>query len=84
MRVVNYSSLRANLKQELDRVISDSDVTIVARNGEGSNVVIMSEEVYRSWHETQHLISSPKNRNLLLEAIKGLNNGEGIERGLIE
>ncbi|MCZ4343379.1 hypothetical protein O4H52_17320 [Sphingomonadaceae bacterium G21617-S1] len=39
---------------------------------------------WASIEETLYLLRSPKNAELLLEAIAGLNAGKGEERGLIE
>jgi antitoxin YefM len=84
MRVVNYSSLRANLKNELDRVILDSDVTIVARNGEENNVVIMSEEHYKALTETDYLLRSPVNKEHLLQSIEQDKAGDVVYDTLIK
>ena len=82
MRVVNFSNLRANLKQELDRVLADSDVTIVARNGEGNNVVLMSEQQYRSLTETEYLMASPANKVRLLTALAEVKQGQILQRNI--
>jgi antitoxin YefM len=84
MRVVNYTNLRKNLKEELEHVIADSDVTIVARNGEDNNVVFMSEERYRALTETEYLLRSPANRDRLLESIAQAKAGNTFQRDLIE
>ncbi|MFV0447221.1 MAG: type II toxin-antitoxin system Phd/YefM family antitoxin [Vibrio sp.] len=83
MTVVNYSELRANLKNVCDSVVNDCDtVTIQRRNSE--NVVIMSESEFNSWRETIHLMSNPHNAAWLMASIAQAERGETSERQLID
>ncbi len=68
MEVLNYSTLRSNLKAVLDSVVDDHETVIINRGDD--NAVIISLEEYNSWQETLHLLSSENNRKRLLEAIK--------------
>ncbi|OFW80409.1 MAG: hypothetical protein A2887_05610 [Alphaproteobacteria bacterium RIFCSPLOWO2_01_FULL_40_26] len=73
-REVSYSEARDNFKSCLDYVVNNSDIiTITRRNGD--DVVMMSRHDYESLEETLYLLSSPKNRKHLLDAIK--NQGKG-------
>jgi antitoxin YefM len=44
MRIVNYTSLRSNLKGYIDSVINDSDTVIINR-GRDTGIVLMSSSV---------------------------------------
>lgn len=82
MEVINYSILRNNLKEVLDKVTEDKETYIVNRGS--SNAVIISLDEYNSWKETMYLIDSELNRKRLDEAIKRLKKGEFIIKDLIE
>ena len=83
MRTVNFSEARSNLKEVLDRVVDDADVTIITRRDAG-DVVVMSLDTWNSWRETEYLSASPANARWLRESIAQLDAGEGVERELIE
>ena len=82
MEVINYSILRNNLKEVLDRVSEDKETYIVNRCS--SNAVIISLDEYNSWKETMYLMESESNRKRLEEAIEREKKGEFIIRDLIE
>lgn len=82
MEVINYSILRNNLKEVLDRVTEDKETYIVNRGS--SNAVIISLDEYNSWKETMYLMESESNRKRLEEAIEREKKGEFIIRDLIE
>lgn len=82
MLMENFSKARANLKALMDRVVADKiPLKITRQNGE--SVVMISESEWAGMEETIHLLSSPKNAERLLEAIRGLDAGEGEEHELI-
>ncbi|MFM9853762.1 MAG: type II toxin-antitoxin system Phd/YefM family antitoxin [Sphingomonadaceae bacterium] len=82
MQAISYSEARENLKSVIDRVIADSTpITITRQRGGGA--VLISESDWASIEETLYLLRSPKNAERLLEAIRGLEAGEGVERELI-
>lgn len=83
MRTVNFSEARSNLKEVLDRVVDDADVTLIKRRDAG-DVVVMSLDTWNSWRETEYLLASPANARRLLQSIAALEAGKGIERELIE
>jgi len=83
MQTLSVSETRANLKAVLDRVVEDkAPVAITRQKGEG--VVVISQSEWDSIEETLYLLRSPKNAERLLEAIRGLDAGEGEEHALIE
>lgn len=83
MNSLSVSEARANLKTVMDKVVADhAPVTIRRQRGEG--VVMVSQSDWESLEETLYLLSSPRNAERLLEAIEGLDRGEGVERELIQ
>ena len=82
MEVINYSILRNNLKEVLDRVSEDKETYIVNRGS--SNAVIITLDEYNSWKETMYLMESESNRKRLEEAIEREKKGEFIIRDIIE
>jgi len=83
MRTVNFSEARTNLKEVLDRVVDDADVTIITRR-DAKDVVVMSLDSWNSWRETEYLMSSPANAKRLLRSIAQLNAGKGVVHALID
>jgi antitoxin YefM len=83
MESLSFSETRANLKAVMDRVVDDCVPVAVTRRG-GRGVVMISQKEWDSIEETLYLLKSPKNAERLLEAIRGLEAGEGEEHELIE
>ena len=84
MNSISFSESRANLKALMDRVVADkAPVTITRARGQES-VVMISESEWSSIEETLYLLSLPKNAARLLDAVRGLEAGEGVEHELIE
>jgi len=82
MEIVNYTNFRSNLKHWLDKVIDDvSDVVIKRKNGK--DLVLISLDEYNSLKETTYLLSG-KNRDVLLDSVKELEEGKGKIKELIE
>jgi antitoxin YefM len=83
MQSLSVSETRANLKSVLDRVVADkAPIAITRQKGEG--VVMISQSEWESLEETLYLLRSPRNAARLLDAIRGLDAGEGEEHELIE
>lgn len=83
MLTETFSKARNNLKAVLDRVVADhAPIKITRQRGEA--VVIISERDWESIEETLYLLSSPRNAERLLNSIKELDAGKGIERALID
>jgi antitoxin YefM len=83
MHMLSFSDARANLKSAMDRVVADkAPLAITRQRGEG--VVMISQSEWDSIQETLYLLQSPKNAERLIEAVRGLEAGEGEEHELIE
>jgi antitoxin YefM len=83
MKAISYSEARENLKSVIDRVVADrAPIAITRQRGEGA--VLVSESDWASIEETLYLLRSPANARALLDAIRGLDAGEGEEHELIE
>ncbi len=83
MRTLTFSEARSNLKDVLDRVVDDADVTIITRRDAG-DVVVMSLDTWNSWRETEYLLSSPANARHIAKSIAELDAGKGRGRELID
>jgi antitoxin YefM len=83
MRIVNFSEARNSLKNVIDQVVEDADVTVIARR-DAPNAVVMSFDHYSSLMETVHLLSSPANVAHLARSIAQLRAGKTGRRELIE
>ena len=83
MDAISYTAVRANLSKTMERVCNDHAPIIITRKRE-SPVVMLSLEDYQAMEETTYLLRSPANALNLLESIKALEEGKGIERELIE
>ncbi len=82
MESLSFSDTRANFKAVMDRVVEDKvPIAITRQRGEG--VVMVSASEWASIEETLYLLRSPENAKRLLEAIRGLQAGEGEEHELI-
>ena len=83
METHSISETRANLKAVIDRVVADKvPIGITRQKGEG--VVMISASEWSSIEETLYLLGSPKNAARLLDAVRGLEAGGGVEHELIE
>ena len=83
MDVVTYSEARKNLKAVMDRVVDDSDFTIVTRQ-RGEPVVMVSMSEWNSIQETAHLLSSPRKAERLRASIAELEAGKVTRQALID
>ena len=81
MRTINFSDARKHLKDVLDRVVDDADVTIITRR-DADDVVLMSLDSFNSWRETLYLMSSPANARRLNESIAEARAGRARPRAL--
>jgi antitoxin YefM len=81
MNALTYSYARENLALTIKNVVSNHDPVIITKKGTDA-VVMMSLEDYESMAETTYLLRSPRNARRLLESIKQLEEGSGVEREL--
>ncbi|MFX5494303.1 type II toxin-antitoxin system Phd/YefM family antitoxin, partial [Acinetobacter baumannii] len=51
MRTVHFTDARSNLKNVIDRVVDDADVTLITRR-DAPNAVLMSQDYFDSLMET--------------------------------
>lgn len=74
MQAVSYTEARDNLKAMIDKVVADhAPLAITRQRGEGAVLVSASE--WASIEETMYLLSSPKNAERLLAAVRGFEAG---------
>lgn len=84
MRVTSYTEFRKNLAAMIDQVNDDHVPLLVTRDGGKRPAVLMALDDFASYEETAYLLSSPKNAERLMEAIREADAGGGTERTLIE
>ena len=84
MKVITYSKARNQLKAVLDRVVQDSDITIISRRDAEGDAVVMSLDSYNSIMETLYLLGNPNNAAHLARSIKQLREGKAQRRELLE
>jgi len=83
MRVVNFSEARNSLKNVIDRVVEDSDFTVIARR-DSPDAVLMSLDTFNSLMETVHLLRSPANAAHLARSIEQFRQGKIASRDLVD
>jgi antitoxin YefM len=66
---ITYTQARANLARLCDQVADNRDVVVIKRR-KGNHVALIAADELASILETLHLLSSPKNRDRLLSALK--------------
>jgi antitoxin YefM len=83
MRVISFSDARNNLKEVIDKVVDDADVTVISRR-DSPDAVVMSLDTFNSWMETVHLLKTPANAAHLEKSIRQLRKGKTRARALVE
>jgi antitoxin YefM len=83
MRIVNFSDARNSLRNVIDQVVADADVTVISRR-DAPDAVVMSFDYYSSLMETVHLLSSPANAAHLAKSLAQARSGQAQSRELIE
>lgn len=83
MQVMSFAEVSKNLDAVFNNVCINSEEVIMHKDN-GQNVVMISFEEYSSMKETSYLFSSPKNKEHMLESLKQLRKGNGVQRDLIE
>ena len=82
MKTKTYTEAREKLSEIIEKVCEDHDPYIVTKRRDKA-VVILSLEDYESLAETAYLLRSPRNARRLLESIKELEEGSGIEKDIL-
>lgn len=83
MNVLNYSSLRNNLANVLDKVNDDHMPVMITRQN-GKAAVIISLEDFKAYEETFYLMKSPKNAQRLNLSIAEAEKSKTVRHALIE
>ena len=83
MSVVTYSYARQNLAKLMDEVERDHAPIYICRQRKRGAAVLVSEKEWSSIQETLYILHNPNNARILLEGIKELDSGGGIQRDLI-
>ncbi|MBE0492583.1 MAG: type II toxin-antitoxin system Phd/YefM family antitoxin [Sulfurospirillum sp.] len=83
MQVVSMTEARNNFKAIFDAVFLNNEEVIIHRKGR-ENVVVIPFDEYSSMKETNYLLSSPKNREILMRSLKDAREGKTFEKELIE
>jgi antitoxin YefM len=83
MNAITYTEARETLAETIRRVCQDHDPIIITRKREDSVVMIALDD-FESLTETAYLLRSPRNTRRLLDSIKEIEEGKGIERALAE
>jgi antitoxin YefM len=83
MNAVSQTVAQQKLATIMEQVCSDHFPTIITRDAQPA-VVMISLEDYQSLEETAYLLRSPNNAQKLMSAIEQLENGQGMERALLE
>ena len=83
MDTIPYTTARAQLASNMNRVCENHEPLIITRNSQQS-VVMLSLADYQALEETAYLLRSPGNAKRLMDAVVELNAGKGAERTLAE
>ena len=74
MLAVNYTNLRDNMKNYMDKVTDDYETVIVTRK-DNKNVVMISEEAYNNLMENIYVMGNKNNIDWLMESKSQLELG---------
>jgi len=83
MKAISYTAARQNLAKTMEKVCKDHAPVIITRKTNDS-VVVMSLEDYEALAETAYLLRSPKNTRRLIESVAQLEEGQGLDKELLD
>lgn len=78
MNTTTVRDLRANMKAHFDAIEDSQDILVVPRSGDKEPIVLMTLSEYNSFAETEYLLSTDANREMLEKSIAQLENGETV------
>ena len=78
MIATNFSNVRNNFKEVCDRVVHDSDISIITRKKD-ENGVLMSQAQYDNLMENLHIRESRANYEWLKQSVKQAEEGKLIK-----
>lgn len=68
----------------LDQVTDDHEPVVITRDRGRPAAVLMSLEDFASYEETRYLLTSPRNAERLVEAVRELDDGGGTDRHMVD
>lgn len=83
MLAVNYTNLRDNMKNYMDKVTDDYETMIVTRKN-NKNVVMLSEESYNNLMENIYVMGNKNNYDWLMKGKAQLENRQCAVHELLE
>jgi antitoxin YefM len=83
MNVVTVNEAKRNLDLLIAKVISDAEPTIITTDT-GQQIVLLPLDEFNAWQETAYLLSNPANASHLRRSIAEAQQGNIVERELIE
>ena len=75
MKAINYTQLRENMKEYMDRVCEDCETYVVTRK-HNKNVVLLSEESYNTLQENVYVLGNKANYDWLMASKEQLLRGK--------
>lgn len=79
MNTTTIRDLRANMKAHFDAIEDSQDILVVPRSGDKEPIVLMTLSEYNSFLETEYLLSTEANRELMAKAKKQLESGDTVD-----
>jgi antitoxin YefM len=84
MKTTSFTEFRRHLAETIDQVNDDREPVLITRDRGKPTAVLISLDDYASLEETRYLLSSPRNAERLLAAIKEADAGLAVPHDLIE
>lgn len=82
MQAVTLNDAQRDLPRLIEQVLDDAEARIVVSD-DGRQVVLMPLDEFRSWSETQYLLSNPANAAHLRRSLTEAACGQAIARELV-
>lgn len=83
MLAINYTNLRDDMKNCMDKVTDDYETIIVTRKN-NKNVVMISEAAYNNLMENIHVMGNKANYDWLMQSKRQLEQGLSGSHELVE